>query len=205
MEHPHCGEAHGQFEKRIYTDDKEVVALLRVAFQRKLVLNIDNNNSIVWNIPHTYVQSVYSQYTIQQFGISHTSTDRPSIVSIQFNSLEYPTPVRIDRLQLVYNSIVWNIPHKYGQTVYSQYTIQQFVISHTSTYRPSIVSIQFNSLEYPTQVRINRLQLVYNSIVWNIPHKYVQTVFSQYTIRQFGISHTSTYRPSLVSIQFNSL
>jgi len=55
MEHPHCGEAHGQFKKEIYTNDKEVVALLRVAFQRKVVLNIDNNNSIVWNIQHTYV------------------------------------------------------------------------------------------------------------------------------------------------------
>ena len=55
MEHPHCGEAHGQFEKLFYTSDREVVALLRVAFQRKLVLHIDNNNLIVWNIQHKYV------------------------------------------------------------------------------------------------------------------------------------------------------
>jgi len=55
MEHPHCGKAHGQFKKYIHTRDKEVVALLRVAFQRKLVLKIDNNNSIVWNIRHKYV------------------------------------------------------------------------------------------------------------------------------------------------------
>ena len=55
MEHPHCGEAHGQFNKQFDTPDNEMVALLRMAFQRKLVLKIDKNNSIVWNIPHMYV------------------------------------------------------------------------------------------------------------------------------------------------------
>jgi len=41
MEHPHCGEAHGQFNKHFYTSNTEMVALLRMAFQRKLVLKID--------------------------------------------------------------------------------------------------------------------------------------------------------------------
>jgi len=52
MEHPNCGGAHGQFKKALLASDKEVVALLRVAFQRRLVLKIDNNNTVVWNIPH---------------------------------------------------------------------------------------------------------------------------------------------------------
>ena len=52
MEHPNCGGAHGQFNIELFTRDKEVVALLRAAFQRRLVLKIDNNNTVVWNIPH---------------------------------------------------------------------------------------------------------------------------------------------------------
>ena len=52
MEHPNCGGAHGQFKIALRTRDKEVVALLRVAFQRRLVLKIDNINTVVWNIPH---------------------------------------------------------------------------------------------------------------------------------------------------------